>query len=128
MRFFKGQFSRFLWIGLFNTANGYAWILGLQWITGKPLLANILGYGVGAAIGYIAHTRYTFRQQPKWRSAKAYCAVVLGSYLVNLAALKWCLTFLPAALAQVAAISVFVVLNYLGQSRYVFAGKLMPKS
>ena len=120
MHFLKGQFGRFLWIGLFNTINGYAWILGLQWITGKPMLANILGYGAGAAIGYITHTRYTFRQQAKWQSAKAYYAVVAGSYLINLAVLKSCLAFLPATVAQMVAVSIFVILNYIGQSRYAF--------
>jgi putative flippase GtrA len=123
MRLFHGQFRRFIWTGVFNTVNGYAWILGLQIITGQPLLANMLGYGIAAAIGYIAHTRYTFRQQPSWRNATGYCVVVGGSYLVNLAVLKWSLGFLPAVLAQTLAISVFVVLSYLGQSRYAFSAK-----
>ena len=120
MRLFHSQFRRFVWTGIFNTVNGYSWVLGLQLITGKPLFANMLGYGIAAVIGYIAHSRYTFRQQPSWRSAAGYSVVIGGSYLINLAVLKWSLNFLPAMLAQALAISIFVVLSYLGQSRFAF--------
>ena len=120
MRLLHGQFRRFVWTGIFNTVNGYAWILGLQVITGHPFLANMLGYGIAAVIGYIAHSRYTFRQQPSWRSAAGYSVVIGGSYLINLAVLKWSLNYLPAMLAQALAISIFVVLSYLGQSRFAF--------
>ena len=123
MRLFDGQFRRFVWTGIFNTVNGYAWILGLQIITGQPILANMLGYGIAAAIGYVAHSRYTFKQQPTWRSAAGYSVVIGASYLVNLVVLKWCLNVLPAVLSQVIAISVFVVLSYLGQSRFAFSAK-----
>jgi putative flippase GtrA len=123
MRLLHGQFRRFVWTGIFNTVNGYAWILGLQVITGQPLLANMLGYGITAVIGYIAHSRYTFRQQPSWRSAAAYSLVIGGSYLINLAVLKWSLNFLPAVVAQIISISIFVVLSYLGQSRFAFLTK-----
>lgn len=123
MRLFNSQFRRFVWTGIFNTVNGYAWILGLQLITGEPLLANMLGYGIAAVIGYIAHSRYTFRQQPNWRSATGYSVVIGGSYLINLGILKWSLNFLPAMLAQILAISIFVILSYLGQSRFVFLTK-----
>jgi putative flippase GtrA len=123
MRLLHSQFRRFVWTGIFNTVNGYAWILGLQIITDQPLLANMLGYGIAAVIGYIAHSRYTFRQQPSWRSAAGYSVVISCSYLINLAMLKWSLTFLPAVLAQTLAISIFVVLSYLGQSRFAFLTK-----
>jgi putative flippase GtrA len=123
MRLFDGQFRRFVWTGIFNTVNGYAWILGLQMITRQPLLSNMLGYGIAAAIGYVAHSRYTFRQQPSWRSAAGYSVVIGGSYLVNLAVLKWSLNFVPALLAQTMAISIFVLLSYLGQSSFAFSAK-----
>jgi putative flippase GtrA len=122
MRVFHGQLRRFLLTGMFNTVNGYAWILGLQIITGQPLLANMLGYGVAAVIGYVAHCRYTFKQQSSWRTAAAYSVVIGGSYLVNLAVLKWSLSFVPAVLAQTMAISVSMVFCYLGQSRFTFSG------
>jgi putative flippase GtrA len=123
MRLFHGRFRRFVYTGLFNTANGYAWILGLQVITDQPLLANMLGYGIAAVFGYIAHSRYTFRQKPSRRSAACYSVVIGGSYLINLAMLKWSLTFLPGMLSQTLAISIFVVINYLGQSRFAFLTK-----
>ena len=123
MRLLHGQFRRFVWTGIFNTVNGYAWILGLQVITGHPFLANMLGYGIAAVIGYIAHSQYTFRQKPSWRSAACYSVVIGGCYLINLAVLKWSLNFLPVMLAQILAISIFVVFSYLGQSRFAFLTK-----
>jgi len=126
MRLFHDQLKRFIWTGIFNTVNDYAWILGLQVITGKPLLANMLGYGMAAVIGYIAHSRYTFRRQPSWRSATSYSVVIGGSYLINLAVLKWSLNFLPTMLAQTLAISIFVVLSYLGQARFAFCPNATP--
>jgi len=123
MRLFPDQFKRFIWTGIFNTVNGYALILGLQVITGKPMVANILGYVIAAVTGYIAQSRYTFRQKPRWRSATGYSVVIGGSYLINLAVLKWSLNFLPAMLAQTLAISIFGVLSYLGQSKFAFLPK-----
>lgn len=123
MRLIHSQFRRFILTGIFNTVNGYAWIFGFQVITGKPILANMLGYGIAAVIGYITHSRYTFKQQPNWRSATGYSVVIGGSYLINLAVLMWSINFLPAMLAQTLAISIFVVLSYLGQSKFAFLTK-----
>lgn len=114
------QFHRFLWTGIFNTLNGYAWILGIQVITGKPLLANMMGYGIAALIGYVAHSKFTFRQRPSWRSAYGYLVVVCTCYGINLLVLTWSLGFLPAVPSQILAITVFVILSYFGQSRIAF--------
>lgn len=126
-RFFHGQFKRFVWTGIFNTINGYVLILGLQIITDRPLLANLVGYGIAATIGYIAHSRYTFKQLPSWRSATCYSIVMVISYLINLAVLKWALGYLPAILAQTVAISIFAAISYLGQSRFTFQSKRDPR-
>lgn len=120
MSLFHGQFNRFIWTGAFNTVNGYIWILSLQLLTGKPLTANILGYSIAAAIGYFAHAKFTFKQKPSWRNAWGYSLVTGISYLANLAVLSYGLSKVPPLLAQTIAISTFVVLNYLGQSRFAF--------
>lgn len=114
------QFNRFLWTGIFNTINGYAWNLGFQLLTGKPMMSNMPGYGVAALIGYVAHSRFTFRQRPSLRSAATYSVVITTCYGVNLVVLKWSLSILPAIASQMLAISVFVVLSYFGQSRFAF--------
>ncbi len=114
------QFNRFLWTGIFNTINGYAWILGFQILTGKPVMSNMLGYGVAALIGYVAHSRFTFRQRPSWRSAATYSVVITTCYGINLLVLKSSLSILPAIASQILAISIFVVLSYFGQSRFTF--------
>lgn len=120
MRLLRHQSTRFLSVGVLNTLHGYAWIFGIQVITGQPVLANMLGYGVAAGFGFLAHSRYTFRQSPSVQKAGAYLLVVAGSYLVNLMVLAMALRVLPAMLAQFVAVSAFVGLSYLGQSRFVF--------
>ena len=123
MLLLHSQFSRFIWTGIFNTINGYAWVLGIQFFTGQPMLANLLGYIIAAAIGYVAHSRYTFRQRTNWRSAAGYTAVLGTSYSINLVVLKWSLSFLPTLLAQILAVTVFSLLCYFGHSRFSFAQK-----
>lgn len=117
---FGGQFGRFLLTGLFNTANGYASVLFLQFITGRPLLSNLLGYLFSGAIGYLAHSTYTFRSRASTRGAVRY-AVVLGiSYLINLLVLQALLRFLSPMHSQLVAVTIFTVLCYVGQSKITF--------
>jgi putative flippase GtrA len=114
------QFNRFIFTGILNTINGYAWILGIQFLTAQPLLANMLGYAISALISYATHSRFTFRQRPTWRNATGYFVVICTCYAINLVVLQWSLGFLPAMVAQMLAVSVFVVLSYIGQSKYAF--------
>lgn len=120
MHWLNQKFVRFLLAGTFNTVNGYIWILGLQAITQKPIFANILGYAISACMGYIAHSRYTFRQRSSWKSIRGYFVVLALSYLLNLAVLSACLRVLPPVPSQIIAITVFAIANYVGQSRFAF--------
>jgi len=121
MRSSSSQFGRFLLTGIFNTANGYASVLLLQQITGMPLIANLLGYLFAGAVGYLAHSKFTFRTKANSHGAVRY-AVVLGiSYLINLIILKALLVILDPILSQLIAVTVFTVLCYLGQSRLTFS-------
>lgn len=114
------QFNRFILAGLLNTFNGYSWILIIQFLTERPLLANILGYGIASLTGYLIHSKFTFRQQPTWRNAAGYFAILCGCYALNLAVLMVSLRFFPAMLAQIVAVTTFVTVNYFGQSYFAF--------
>jgi putative flippase GtrA len=117
----SSQFGRFLLTGLFNTANGYASVLVLQLITGMPVIANMLGYLFAGAVGYLAHSKFTFRTKANSSGAVRYGIVLGMSYLINLITLKALLVILTPVPAQLIAVTVFTVLCYVGQSRLTFS-------
>lgn len=121
MRHTSSQFGRFLLTGIFNTANGYTSVLVLQLITGMPVIANLLGYLFAGAVGYLAHSRFTFRTKANSSGALRYGVVMGMSYLINLITLKALLVILSPVLAQLIAVTVFTILCYLGQSRFTFS-------
>jgi putative flippase GtrA len=57
-----GQLIRFALVGGFVTALG----AGAYWVPATflgvpPLLANLIGYGVAVAVGYVLHSKVSFR-------------------------------------------------------------------
>lgn len=57
-----GQFIRFGMVGGFVTALGVvAYYIPATYYGMAPLLANLLGYAVSAAFGYILHSRISFK-------------------------------------------------------------------
>lgn len=121
MRHTSSQFGRFLLTGIFNTANGYTSVLVFQLITGMPVIANLLGYLFAGAVGYLAHSRFTFRTKANSSGALRYGVVMGMSYLINLITLKALLMILSPVLAQLIAVTVFTILCFLGQSRFTFS-------
>ncbi|WP_094556048.1 GtrA family protein [Synechococcus sp. 1G10] len=118
----SSQFGRFLLTGIFNTANGYASVLVLQAITGMPVIANLLGYLFAGAVGYLAHSKFTFRTKTNSSGAVRYGFVLCVSYLINLITLKALLMIIAPVPAQLIAVTIFTVLCYFGQSRLTFSG------
>ena len=57
-----GQLIRFGMVGGFVTALGVvAYYVPATWLGVAPLLANLLGYAVAMAFGYVMHSRISFR-------------------------------------------------------------------
>lgn len=121
MRPFQHQSFRFLSVGALNTLHGYFWIFAIQIVTGQPFLANILGFALAAILGYIAHSRLTFGHRLSWDKAGRYVLVVGASYIVNIVILAAALRYTTGLGAQFIAVAAFVILNYWGQSQFVFA-------
>jgi putative flippase GtrA len=56
------QFIRFGLVGGFVTVLGVAaYYVPATWFGVPPLLANLLGYAVAAGLGYVLHSRVSFR-------------------------------------------------------------------
>jgi putative flippase GtrA len=57
-----GQFVRFGMVGVGVTVLGVAaYYIPATWFGVPPLLANLLGYAVAAVLGYVLHSRFSFR-------------------------------------------------------------------
>jgi putative flippase GtrA len=57
-----GQLIRFGTVGGFVTAlSVVVYYVPATWFGVAPLLANLLGYGVAVALGYVLHSRVSFR-------------------------------------------------------------------
>lgn len=122
----RTRLHRFVLVGGLNTLVGYGCILMLQAISHNPVLSNLLGYGLSASFSYLTHSRLTFGHTPSSRSARAYLAVLVVSYALNLGVLKLSLQWLPPMAAQGLAVLSFAAVSYLGQVWLVFPQRQRP--
>lgn len=103
---------------------GTIWVLTVLGV--QHLIANLLGYGVALAAGFMTAKRFVFRSGGNITpEAARYLSSFLVCYLVNLGTLFVCVSWLdiPAAWAQGLAILSYVVSMYLLSRIYVFAGR-----
>lgn len=115
---------------MINTAAGLAIILVLSEIAGLHyILANMIGYACGLGIGFILHRRITFRNQAqdhhKRRELTRFILIFMLAYLSQLGVLYILVAWmgLYTAIAQILAIGVYTVLNYLGNRYFTFHTK-----
>jgi putative flippase GtrA len=91
-----GQLLRFGLVGGFVTATSAAVYYGCAaWAGVAPLLANVFGYLVGGALGYLLHSRISFRghgsrDRPATRTGR-FAMVALVTFLLN-SVFVWVLT------------------------------------
>ena len=58
----QGQLIRFGMVGGFVTAlSVVVYYVPATWLGVPPLIANLLGYGVAVALGYVLHSRVSFK-------------------------------------------------------------------
>lgn len=123
----NGQFVRFLFVGTFNTALGYAIIFFCMYaIELSAIISNLIGYGVGLISSYILNRFFTFRSKADSRSEVVrFIIVFLVSYLSNLAFLVLFINFLHVheGVSQIFAGIVYVGVSYLLNKYYVFSNQ-----
>ena len=118
-----GQLFRFVLVGVFNTAIGYAIIFGCMYLLGmSPVVSNAAGYLAGLAISFTLNKVFTFKSKAKSGAELGrFLAAFLVAYLANLGALLACLRLgLHAGWSQVVAGVVYIAATFLLNKFYVF--------
>jgi putative flippase GtrA len=126
-----GQFSRFLTVGVFNTALGYAVIFFAMIILKiSPELSNVAGYAIGIAFSFVLSKRYTFRSTGKSSAELMRFLLVFAiSYAANFVTLYVALHYFlwHPVLCQIVAGVIYVICSYCLNSRYVFATRVQEE-
>lgn len=119
------EFSRFVLVGIVNSALGYAVIFGLMLGAGwSPEASNITGYAVGLVVSYLLNRSFTFRSRAKPVGEAGRFLIVFGiAFGLNFLVLTVCVRLLavPGWIAQIVAGVVYVGTSYLLNRHFVFA-------
>ncbi len=125
------QFILFCGVGAINTIIGLAIILLLSEVFHVHyILANISGYGVGLTIGFFLHKNITFKGTSNRARSRAeflsFAGIFAVAYLVQLGVLILMVQWLgiPQMAAQILAIGIYTVLNYLGNRMITFRSSM----
>ena len=124
------QFAVFLSVGLINTIAALAVILILSEILGVHyVVANAVGYAFGLALGFVLHRNVTFKNQSDTQKQRSelikFLVVFAVAYMIQLAALIVLVRGLglPDQYAQVIAIGIYAVVNFIGNRVFTFRGE-----
>jgi putative flippase GtrA len=127
----KGQFSRFITVGVFNTALGYAIIFFAMYVLHwSPEASNALGYGIGLISSFLLSKIYTFRSSGNGYTEFFYFLLMFGiAYAANFLALYVMvrMIFFHPGLSQIFAGVIYIFVSYWLNSRYVFTNQRIDK-
>ncbi len=119
-----GQLFRYLLVGLFNTALGFAIIFTCMYLLKmSPVASNITGYLCGLVVSYFLNKFFTFRSTARSRAEMLrFLVVFAAAYLANFGMLLLCIDVLRlhAAVSQVVAGAVYVGASFILNKYYVF--------
>lgn len=116
--------TRYACAGGLNAVVGLGSIFVLMWIGLSPILANIIGYLLSLMLAFFTAKKFVFRSAGKVRSESIRYLIAFSlSFLCNLGMLHISLEILmlPTGVAQLIAISSYVVTMYLISRIFVFS-------
>ena len=127
------EFLRYNLVGIANTIVGFSIIFSLMFIGISPIVSNLIGYIFGVMLSYYLNSRYTFNSSKSKSKAIRFFGVLFISYLLNLIALQWFLTFVNPYIAQLFAMIIYTINSFLLMKLIVFkedleSETLVPKS
>ena len=116
--------ARYIAAGGLSTLFGYGVIaVEMAAFAMPPLAANATGFAAGCVFSFLLHRSFTFRSRVGLSAGlTAYLPVVAVGYAANVGVLLLSTGFLrlDPYLAQALAIATYVVLTFLGSSKFVF--------
>ncbi len=119
------QWGRFISVGAVNTLVGLSVIYAAKALLGLgDVPANLLGYGVGLAIGFVLNGSWTFGYRgPRGPALLRFLAVTAVAYGVNLLAVIGAIEALGlnGYVAQALGIPPYAAVSYLGSKYVAFA-------
>jgi len=118
------QLFRYLLVGLFNTALGFAIIFSCMYLLDmSPLASNITGYLCGLVVSYFLNKFFTFKTTARSHSEMLrFLVVFAAAYLANVGMLLLCIDVLHLheGLSQLVAGAIYVGASYFLNKYYVF--------
>ena len=119
-----GELSRYVTVGVLNTAWGYLLIFAFMYLAHwSPEASNIAGYAIGLLTSYLLNRKFTFNSQAKMSGEFGRFIVIFAiAFLANFATLAFLVRVLEihAGMGQLVAGVVYVVTSYLLNRTYTF--------
>ncbi len=116
---------RYACAGGLNTVVGMGSIFALTWAGSPPVIANVVGYSLGLMLAFFVARTFVFRSGGSLAPESLRYLLAFGfSFLCNLAVLYGSLSLMKwhPGVAQLAAISTYVIVMYLMSRLFVFSG------
>lgn len=123
------QAVKFLMVGGISTLINYGSFFGLfTWLQVNYIVASVSGYVLGLLFGYVLNRQWSFaehKQPTMKREFMRYLGVYVFSLILNGLVLMLCVRWLQLdpRLANVVAIAVSTVSNFVGLKLFVFHAK-----
>lgn len=111
---------RFGFWGAANTFIGITAIMLLQLLSGRPYLANTLGFAIGGISGYFVHAKNTFLVSTSRGSLARYICVLVVGYGINILALRILIHHTNSYTAQALSVFVYICYSYIATKRIAF--------
>jgi putative flippase GtrA len=117
------QFSKFVTVGLSNTAIGFVIYIGLLEIGVAYWLSGGIGFAAGAINGYLLNRHWTFASPDSWCGRVRYALVQLGGLFATAGLLWVFVSSVPIGrvLAYAAVIPVVTVATFLANRNWTFS-------
>jgi putative flippase GtrA len=116
------QFSRFVTVGVSNTAISFVIYVGLLGVGVVYWISGAIGFAAGATSGYLLNRRWTFASPDTWQGRIRYVEVQVGGFLGTAGLLGVLVSWISIGrvAAYAAVIPVVTVATFLANRTWTF--------
>lgn len=131
-----GQFARYLAVGVWNTAFGYAtfvlfaWLLSLRWPRYGYIPGGVISSVLSISVAFFAYKKFVFKTKGNYLREWLKCMAVYGSGIALGAVILPCVVFLVRHLTAIDKYAPYVaaalmtgfntIYNFLGHKNFSF--------